>query len=130
MPKRKSDGCAPSGSSISITSLDAALDMLACDTFTRLEHLTAKFENAAGIKLSDGVARTRWDEAVRRYWVMKSMDDLCCGLKPSGSGARDKEKERERDTGLGMDDGEVKMEAGDGEGGEGGVRRKNGRQLR
>lgn len=62
--------------------------------------------------------------------VDECMDDLCCGLKPSGSGARDKEKERERDTGLGMDDGEVKMEDGDGDGGEGGLRRKNGRQLR
>ena len=102
--------------------------MLACDTFTRLEHLTAKFENAAGIKLNDGVARTRWDEAVRRYWVMKSMDDLCCGLKPSGSGAKDKEKERERGMGvaLGMADGEVKMEDGEGDGGEGGMKRKNG----
>lgn len=122
MPKRKSDGCAPSSSTISITSLDAALDMLACDTFTRLEHLTAKFENAAGIKLNDGVARTRWDEAVRRYWVMKSMDDLCCGLKPSGSGGKDKAKGLD----VGMDEGEVKMEDGEGDGGDGGLRRKNG----
>lgn len=81
MPKRKSD-CGPSAG-VSLTSLDAALDLLACETFTRLETLSTKFEAAAGIKLNDGVVKTRWDEAVRRYWVMKSMDDLCCSmLKP------------------------------------------------
>lgn len=78
MPKRKSDNGPSSG--VSLTSLDAALDLLACDTFTRLDALSSKFESAAGLKLNDGVVKSRWEEAVRRYWVMKSMDDLCCSM--------------------------------------------------
>lgn len=78
MPKRKSDSGPSVG--VSLTSLDAALDLLACETFTRLETLSTKFEAAAGIKLNDGVVKTRWEEAVRRYGVMKSMDDLCCSM--------------------------------------------------
>lgn len=84
MPKRKSaSGSGSSDQSIAITSpslssLDAALDLLACDTFGRLAALTAKFESAAGVKLNDGVVKHRWEEAVKRYWVMKSMDDLSC----------------------------------------------------
>ena len=77
MPKRKSDSCTPSVCP-SITSLDAALDILACETFTRIHHLASKFEAAAGVKLNDGVITARWEEAVRRFWVMKGMDDLCC----------------------------------------------------
>jgi hypothetical protein len=76
MPKRKSEPALP----VSLASLDAALDLLACETFTRLSSLTGKFEAAAGVKLNDGVVKTRWEEAVRRYWVMKGMDDLCCSM--------------------------------------------------
>jgi len=94
MPKRKSESGNPVP--ISLASLDAALDLLACETFTRLASLTGKFEAAAGVKLNDGVIRTRWEEAVRRYWVMKGMDDLCCSMS----------KTQEAD-----DDGEVKMES-------------------
>ena len=98
MPKRKSD-CAPQAQ-ISIASLDAALDLLACETFTRLHQLTVKFEAAAGVQLNDGVVKKRWEEAVRRYWVMKSMDDLCCGAKSDGT-VKDKVVEGEDDQ---MDD--------------------------
>ena len=77
MPKRKSES---SGAPVSLASLDAALDLLACETFTRLSNLTGKFEAAAGVKLNDGVVTSRWEEAVRRYWVMKGMDDLCCSM--------------------------------------------------
>ncbi|TXT08997.1 hypothetical protein VHUM_02471 [Vanrija humicola] len=80
MPKRKlsSAESAPAPPP-SLASLDAALDLLACETFTRLQALTSKFEVAAGVRLNDGVVKHRWDEAVKRYWVMKSMDDLSCG---------------------------------------------------
>jgi len=79
MPKRKSGSHEPSPfPTPSLTSLDAALDLLACETFTRLSSLTAKFETAAGVKLNDGVIKHRWEEACMRYWLMKSMDDLSC----------------------------------------------------
>lgn len=94
MPKRKSD-CAQS---LSIGSFDAALDILACDTFTRLQQLKCAFEEAAGVKLNDGVASKRWEEAVRRYWVMKGMDDLCCSMQASASkDASEKAKEEDMD---------------------------------
>lgn len=62
----------------SLAALDAALDLLACETFGRLQELTAKFESAAGVKLNDGVVKHRWGEACMRYYLMKSMDDLTC----------------------------------------------------
>jgi hypothetical protein len=87
MPKRKTNPCAPATNPcLSISSFDAALDLLACETFTRLDHLTCKFEAASGVRLDDGVVKTRWEEAVKRYWVMKGMDDLCCTAGASGSG--------------------------------------------
>ncbi|KAL1411406.1 hypothetical protein Q8F55_002362 [Vanrija albida] len=80
MPKRKlSSASSAPAPPPSLASLDAALDLLACETFTRLQALTSKFEVAAGVRLNDGVVKHRWDEAVKRYWVMKSMDDLSCG---------------------------------------------------
>jgi hypothetical protein len=102
MPKRKSNhGALPaSGPGLSISSFDAALDILACETFTRLDNLTKKFEGAAGVKLNHGVVRSRWEEAVKRYWVMKSMDELCCTAATGGSGKRSSKAEV---------DGEVKM---------------------
>lgn len=87
MPKRKTNPCAPATNPcLSISSFDAALDLLACETFTRLDHLTCKFEAASGVRLGEGVVKTRWEEAVKRYWVMKGMDDLCCTAGASGSG--------------------------------------------
>lgn len=77
MPKRKSVE-AGAAATPSLASLDAALDLLACEMFGRLESLTAKFEAAAGVKLNEGVVMRRWEEASKRYWVMKSMDDLSC----------------------------------------------------
>ncbi|WVQ72382.1 hypothetical protein IAR50_001934 [Cryptococcus sp. DSM 104548] len=80
MPKRKSiDPIPPPPPPLS--SLDAALDLLVCDTFTRLDSIAAKFEACAGVKLNDGVVRARWEEAVNRYWVMKSMDELTCSAE-------------------------------------------------
>nr|XP_019011046.1 uncharacterized protein I206_04354 [Kwoniella pini CBS 10737]OCF49827.1 hypothetical protein I206_04354 [Kwoniella pini CBS 10737] len=82
MPKRK---CAPCDSlprpTLQLGSLDAALDLLACDTFTRLDGLTAKFESCANVKLEEGVVKARWEEAVKRYWVIRSMNELCCTAK-------------------------------------------------
>ncbi|UOH79327.1 hypothetical protein LQV05_000324 [Cryptococcus neoformans] len=82
MPKRKSN---PSEHvpilPLPLSSLDAALDLLVCDTFTRLNSVAAKFEACAGVKLNDGVVKARWEEAVSRYWVIKSMDELTCGAK-------------------------------------------------
>lgn len=82
MPKRKSN---PSEhvpiAPLPLSSLDAALDLLVCDTFTRLNSVAAKFEACAGVKLNDGVVKARWEEAVSRYWVIKSMDELTCGAK-------------------------------------------------
>ncbi|WVQ67527.1 uncharacterized protein L199_005727 [Kwoniella botswanensis] len=96
MPKRK---CAPCDAlptpPIQLGSLDAALDLLACDTFTRLEGLTAKFEACAKVKLEEGVVKARWEEAVKRYWVMKSMDELCCTAKKAAIKEADGEKMEE-----------------------------------
>lgn len=80
MPKRKSNPCALKvPANPSLTCLDAALDILACDTFTSLQRIVRKFESAAGIELNEGVAKQRWEEACKRYWVTKAMEDLCCG---------------------------------------------------
>ena len=105
MPKRKSD-CGPA-LGVSLASFDAALDLLACDTFTKLDHLASKFEAAAGIKLNEGVVSQRWEEALRRYTVMKSMDDLCCSMSKAQGGTRAEAKNEE---------GKVKMEDGDADG--------------
>ncbi|BEI85511.1 hypothetical protein CcaverHIS002_0509120 [Cutaneotrichosporon cavernicola] len=80
MPKRKSAE-AGAAATPSLSSLDAALDLLACEMFGRLESLTSKFEAAAGVKLNEGVVMRRWEEASKRYLVMKSMDELTCGGK-------------------------------------------------
>lgn len=82
MPKRKSNPCGPlNGSSPSVSCLDAALDILASDTFTSLARVVRKFESAAGIQLNEGVAKQRWDEACKRYWVTKAMEDLSCDMQ-------------------------------------------------
>ncbi|KAL7421928.1 hypothetical protein Q5752_003700 [Cryptotrichosporon argae] len=86
MPKRKSTS--PGSPGISLTSFDAALDLLACETFARVAKLADNFEVATSVRLSDTVCRSRWDEAVGRYWLMKSLDGLCCG---SGGGGIAKE---------------------------------------
>lgn len=80
MPKRKSIN-----TSATLGSLDAALDLLVCESFQRLESVAARWEAAAGVKLNPGVLRERWDEAAKRYWVMKSMDELCCTAGASSS---------------------------------------------
>ncbi|ODN94182.1 hypothetical protein L198_05033 [Cryptococcus wingfieldii CBS 7118] len=80
MPKRKSIDPAPPQPP-PLSSLDAALDLLVCDTFTRLDSIAAKFEACAAVKLNDGVVHARWEEAVKRYWVMKSMDELTCSAE-------------------------------------------------
>ncbi|GMK55225.1 hypothetical protein CspeluHIS016_0202810 [Cutaneotrichosporon spelunceum] len=80
MPKRKSAE-AGAATTPSLASYDAALDLLACEMFGRLESLTSKFEAAAGVKLNEGVVMRRWEEASKRYLVMKSMDELTCGGK-------------------------------------------------
>ncbi|WVR06930.1 hypothetical protein IAU60_003966 [Kwoniella sp. DSM 27419] len=85
MPKRKSAPCDGNQPPIPLNSLDAALDLLVCDTFTKLEQIAAKFESCANVKLDDGVVRKRYEEAVKRYWVMKSMDELCCGAKKASA---------------------------------------------
>ena len=82
MPKRKAP-CPRDGiNKLSVSSLDAAFDLLANDTFTKLDKLVKKFEAATCILLSDGVAKARWEEACKRYWVTKAMEDLCCGSRP------------------------------------------------
>ncbi|KAK4689977.1 hypothetical protein P7C73_g110, partial [Tremellales sp. Uapishka_1] len=81
MPKRKANPSAPvTAPALSISSFDAALDILASDTLARLDSLADKFEVSAGIKLKEGVVRARWEEAVKRRDVMKSMEKLCCGM--------------------------------------------------
>lgn len=91
MPKRKSGtgtGTSASASDaaphapVSLASFDAALDLLACETFTRLEGIKGKFEAAAGLTLDESAVRLRWEDAVKRYWVMKSIGDLCCSAPP------------------------------------------------
>lgn len=104
MPKRKSNPSIPvPAPSISLSSFDAALDLMACETFARLETLSLRFEAAAGIKLNDGVAKHRWEEAVARYWMTRSMEQ-CCMAMASGSSSRPAEIPA---------DGEVKMESKD-----------------
>lgn len=82
MPKRKALCDVRDTSKLSVSSLDAAFDMLASETFTKIDHLVRKFETAAKIQLNDGVAKSRWEEACKRYWVTKAMEDLCCGARP------------------------------------------------
>ena len=77
MSKRKLGACPPP----TLSCLDAALDFLACETFTRLDQLTAKFELVAGVNLKPGTVKARWEEAIRRYELVKSLDGLCCSLK-------------------------------------------------
>jgi hypothetical protein len=73
-----------SDTKLSVSSLDAAFDILANDTFSKLDHLVRKFEAATSIQLDDGIAKGRWEEACKRYWVTKAMEDLCCvGTRPS-----------------------------------------------
>lgn len=78
--------------------------------------------------MDDSAVRARWDDAVKRYWVMKSMDDLCCGSKPmakdgagSGSGAvKGKGKEREQ----GWEDEQMDQDGQHGQGKEEGERER------
>lgn len=82
MPKRKAP-CPRDGiNKPSVSSLDAAFDLLANETFSKIDHLVKKFEAATCILLNDGVAKARWEEACKRYWVTKAMEDLCCGSRP------------------------------------------------
>lgn len=67
----------------SVSSLDAAFDLLANETFSKIDHLVKKFEAATCILLNDGVAKARWEEACKRYWVTKAMEELCCGSRPA-----------------------------------------------
>ncbi|KAK8864513.1 hypothetical protein IAR55_001763 [Kwoniella newhampshirensis] len=118
MPKRKCSPCDGPARPIPLNSFDAALDLLVCDTFTRLSLLTSKFEACAGVKLNDGVVKARWEEAIKRYAVMKSMDELCCSTKRALN--------RDPDQGSGMDQDSV----ADGPNGGGDDRRDgNGRPL-
>jgi len=104
MPKRRTNPCLPaSASSVSLVSFDAALDILASDTFTRLEALCAKFEAAATIQLNEGVLKHRWEEAVKRYWMMKSMEQ-CCMAMANGTSSR-KANVTPVDGGVKMEDG-------------------------
>ena len=81
MPKRKAP-CPRDGlNKPSVSSLDAAFDLLASETFSKIDHIVKKFEAATCILLNDGVAKARWEEACKRYWVTKAMEDLCCGSK-------------------------------------------------
>lgn len=108
MPKRKSSPCrsGTSKSQITLSSLDAALDMLATDTFTRLDSLICKFETAAGIQVDPTQAKARWEEAVKRYWVIRSMEVLTCGGMNGGG----KGKGKGRDMGDGGEDGEMRLD--------------------
>ncbi|WVO16117.1 hypothetical protein L204_103784 [Cryptococcus depauperatus] len=106
MPKRKSNPYeALRVQPLPLSSLDAALDLLVCETFSRLDSITNKFETCAGVKLHDGVVKTRWEEAVKRYFVMKSMDELTCGAKKLEM------KEIEKDEEMKDDPGESKTDA-------------------
>lgn len=81
MPKRK----ASSSSRLTVSSVDAALDVLAAETFEKLRHLVNKFNEASGIQLSEDAVKSRWEEACKRHWVMKAMEDLCCGSRVDDS---------------------------------------------
>lgn len=93
MPKRKAPYAADS--KLSVSSLDAAFDILANETFSRLDNLVKKFETATCMRLNEGVAKARWEEACKRYWVTRAMEDLCCGLQPSTSQVRPQPMETE-----------------------------------
>jgi hypothetical protein len=83
MPKRKASSSS-SSSRLTTASVDAALDVLATETFERLHHLVVKFKEASGIELGEEAAKCRWEEACKRHWVMKSLEDLTCGSKVAG----------------------------------------------
>jgi len=86
MTKRKSNPCLPNSSRpVSLGSFDAALDLLAAETFGRLESLTEKFEVAAGVELDPGAVKNRWEEAVKRYWLTKSMEECCMSMANGSS---------------------------------------------
>jgi hypothetical protein len=96
MPKRKSNPCSSAtGTSPSVSCLDAALDILACDTFTSLQRVVRKFESAAGIQLNDGVAKQRWEEACKRYWVTKALEGLSCDMSRACEDKQDVRMETE-----------------------------------
>ena len=82
MAKRKLPTPDTNGSSSSschtISSFDAALDILATSVFDKLREYKSKFEEASGMVLSDRAMQQRWDEACKRHSVMKAMEDLCC----------------------------------------------------
>jgi hypothetical protein len=81
MPKRKQSSGQPhrhSSSQFTITSFDAALDVLAAETFDRLRQLADKFQEASGVEVTERARQIRWDEACKRHMVMKAMEDLCC----------------------------------------------------
>ncbi|RXK37047.1 hypothetical protein M231_05635 [Tremella mesenterica] len=78
MSKRKCPAATLATGPHALSSLDAALDLLACETFSRVDALAANFQACVGVKLQDGVVRTRWEEAVKRYWLMKNMGELTC----------------------------------------------------
>ncbi|WVQ99560.1 hypothetical protein IAU59_006696 [Kwoniella sp. CBS 9459] len=113
MPKRKNAPCDPSQhQAVPLNSLDAALDLLVCDTFARLEQLTTKFESCAKVKLEDGVVKKRFEEAVKRYWVMKSMDELCCGAKKAVASTAAGEEMEEDGDGVAGVNGEHRHDSG------------------
>jgi hypothetical protein len=91
MTKRKalegSSHKASSSSRINISCLDAALDVLATETFDKLRQLADKFRQASGVELSERAAQGRWDEACKRHMVMKAMEDLCCASRELDEGA-------------------------------------------
>lgn len=91
MPKRKALDAplhkGPSSSKLNISCFDAALDVLATETFDKLRQLADKFRQASGVELSERAAQGRWDEACKRHMVMKAMEDLCCASRDFDEGA-------------------------------------------
>lgn len=85
MPKRKIS----SSSRLTVSSVDAALDVLAAETFEKLRILVNKFHDASGIELSQDAAKRRWEDACKRHWVMKAMEDLCCDSKAEATTSRE-----------------------------------------
>lgn len=74
---------ASSSSRHTISTFDAALDMLATSVFDKLRDYKEKFEQASGMELSERAMQVRWDEACKRHMVMKAMEDLCCAPRES-----------------------------------------------
>jgi len=73
-----------SSSRHTMSTFDAALDMLATSVFDKLRDYKEKFEQASGIELSERTIQIRWDEACKRHMVMKAMEDLCCAPREPG----------------------------------------------